>query len=873
MLFHLSARLLIDYFVPLPKNKIQKMQFKKLCLSAFMLGASLSALAQATPQQRLIQFFQHLGTYNVQFTHEQVYVHLDNNAYFENDTIYFSANVVYASNLKPTQMSRVLYVELLNDAGDLVQQRKVHIVNGRANGEFMLEAQNHTGFYEVRAYTRPMLNWGDGAIFSRVIPVFKQPQKVGDFHNLSIEDVITRPGLEPERKRPVPSLPAGGITNKGLCFALYPEGGNFVKGLGNATAFKVTDKKGNAVDAATCSLYSASGALLGTAATIHEGMGRIQMPETAEGGYVMVEKTGEEPTRFNLPAYQAQGASLHVASAVDRTDSLKLECSKNDALPDGVAGISILCRGRACYFDTLHLKKAPITLSVARKALGPGINQVTLFSSTGEVLAEREVWNETPELLQLDIKQNDSIYKPFSPIVLDMTLKDGAGKAVEGNFSLSVREQSGELVARGTGIRTGLLLSSDIKGYLHHPEYYFEATDAAHLTALDLLISVQGWKRFDWQEEAGIHPIELKYPVEDGMLTYGRLVDGSSKKRARAGYDIDALLQLPGLNKFFIGRTTTDSLGNFSFRYPSFFGEGTGTFKASKNDKSKYSLFALNRQSNLIPRPYFTQEMQLTAPVFTSPKTKAMQLFEWKDTIKSTIHYLPEVRIFGTPADKRFSGIYSWNGGENALKPNADIYYNAETELERYMDSGEEVPGIWEWLFSKNNVQYNEPEYYELDGDKAFIRLNGKKTYIFVNNQMYHPNKDAATLPIFLDEIKSLIISQRPELLSRYYLDSNCAIVFLYSSPYPPINHSRGMRVVHLHGYAYPMPFEGPNYRTMDMPNPNDYRRTLYWNPDVATNAQGKAVSIFYSNARPGQSICISAQGLTPDGRFIDLER
>ena len=36
---------------------------------------------------------------------------------------------------------------------------------------------------------------------------------------------------------------------------------------------------------------------------------------------------------------------------------------------------------------------------------------------------------------------------------------------------------------------------SEIKGYVHRPEYYFEADDEIHRQALDELLMVQGWRR------------------------------------------------------------------------------------------------------------------------------------------------------------------------------------------------------------------------------------------------------------------------------------------------------------------------------------------------------------------------------------------
>ena len=93
------------------------------------------ALAQATPADSLMNLFRQVAGYEQRWTREQVYLHLDNNAYIEGETIWFNAYVVYASTLRPTHLSRVLYVELLNAAGDVMSRQKLRIAdNGQADG-------------------------------------------------------------------------------------------------------------------------------------------------------------------------------------------------------------------------------------------------------------------------------------------------------------------------------------------------------------------------------------------------------------------------------------------------------------------------------------------------------------------------------------------------------------------------------------------------------------------------------------------------------------------------------------------------------------------------------------------------------------------
>ena len=99
-------------------------------------------------------------------------------------------------------------------------------------------------------------------------------------------------------------------------------------------------------------------------------------------------------------------------------------------------------------------------------------------------------------------------------------------------------------------------------------------------------------------------------------------------------------------------------------------------------------------------------------------------------------------------------------------------------------------------------------------------------------------------------------------------------VLFLYTDPATNIfDHRPGERITRLEGYRAPVEFYAPDYRKTDMPSATDFRRTLYWNPDVELDADGNATLTFYSNSRPLQRLAVSVQGFSADGHLIELER
>ena len=126
---------------------------------------------------------------------EKVYLQFDNTGYFQGETIWFKAYVVNASDLQRAR-SGVLYVDLISPNGVILQQKKLKVIRGQADGCFsLMDASTEqarqirgmipypSGYYEVRAYTQFMMNFDDRIAFSRVLPVFKSPSKEGDYDN------------------------------------------------------------------------------------------------------------------------------------------------------------------------------------------------------------------------------------------------------------------------------------------------------------------------------------------------------------------------------------------------------------------------------------------------------------------------------------------------------------------------------------------------------------------------------------------------------------------------------------------------------------------------------------------------------------------
>lgn len=217
-----------------------------------MLNTSTHAQSLHEQTEQLFEKFKTAARFDYKYPREKVYVHFDNTAYLTGDTIWYKAYVIRASSLKPTTLSKVLYVELLNADGQNVVNQVLRIDSmGTAQGAFPLGDTVYPGYYEVRAYTREMVNWGKYACFSRVLPVFtdENPQHKKQ-HGLDLDlSQLSIPQPEPRKTVTIGQpRPYGMTTNKKRMLDFYPEGGERVKGVEQLIAFKLTDGTGLPVE-------------------------------------------------------------------------------------------------------------------------------------------------------------------------------------------------------------------------------------------------------------------------------------------------------------------------------------------------------------------------------------------------------------------------------------------------------------------------------------------------------------------------------------------------------------------------------------------------------------------------------------------------
>lgn len=101
---------------------------------------------------------------------EEVHISLNTSNILVGETLYFSAFVYSNSSKSISNLSSILYVELIDESGRPIYQTKVGLRKGRGSGSIYLNSTWISGTYRLVAYTRWMKNYG--SFFEQKILIF-----------------------------------------------------------------------------------------------------------------------------------------------------------------------------------------------------------------------------------------------------------------------------------------------------------------------------------------------------------------------------------------------------------------------------------------------------------------------------------------------------------------------------------------------------------------------------------------------------------------------------------------------------------------------------------------------------------------------------
>lgn len=877
---------------------------KRIYLSILFSLLSVLCLNANTKHERLIEFAGNAHRFNSVFSQEKVFLFFDNTAYFQGETIWFKAFVTNASNFTQAQ-SRVLYVELVSPTGIVLQQKKLPVAYGQSHGDFVLkdvgtaQARNYrgvvdypSGFYEVRAYTRNQLNFDENAVFSRVFPVYTDPIAKGEFESSRVlEQEPTAVAKRPDAEK-----------QSNLNVSFFPEGGSAVNNVPQRVAFKATDKEGYNVN--DCQIFDKDNNLLGSVS--HDGMGSFTyLPQKGTFRVYAKSLSAGKTAMLSLPQAEKAGWTVKLEQPSSKQTSVLFHYVAESPAEMGLAdtlGVAVTCRGNVIAYSDLNVfigagkSDFETTLSMDASGWPVGVCQLVLYNTEGQILLTRMFFHSNPAFVtpSITVEKNQNFYDPFEQINLKFSLKDAKGNPIKDRFAVSVRDAADYGNGSTDNVLYNLLLCSDLKGYIRNPDYYFEKNDAKHLQDLDLLMLVQGWQRYSWAVMSGVQPFVETQRLEENLTLNGWVKTRASRKNMD-GVTVSAGLTPKDKSKSARFSAVTDSTGYFGFNLPDFDETAKITLRlSSKKHKDLEARIVFDRGAVPEPRAFGLEEKHLKGLKSKKLSLNKNQLFDaLADTI--TGYILPEVDIIER---RQFIDYDTFTA------------FDAQAEVEIELDRGERTDNVVDFLINKGYVVSESEVSLFGGGDdlakalsfSSLFLINGTPSFWYVHDteKTRYVGKQYPPHQIPMELVKSVIVFDKPMPLSRANkfmpllhqaaarqisdiqdilefkgedVSSGSQVYYVvdlqlkdqYEIKPSDFFNKLGKRVADVQGYSVIIDFYGPEYASEPMPGTADFRRTLYWNPNVITDENGQASVSFYNNSY-SRDIVVTGAGVTQTG-------
>lgn len=807
------------------------------------------------------QYMNQAQTFADNYPREKAYLHFDNTSYYVGDTIWFKAYVTLAEKQVFSSISRPLYVELVDQAGHVTDKQIIKLSQGEGSGQFVLPQSMLSGYYEVRAYTRWMLAFSDPQYFSRTLPIYQLS------HSDQLERSISTYELSPSmEKRPEE-------TREKLSLRFFPEGGQLVEGVTSQVAFKAESKnEGNLQLSGT--LYTKEGQEITSFETLHDGMGAFEYTPSALPAIAKVNFQGKK-YEFTLPKALPNGYVLKVDN---NAGAISVTVSCNAATPQDTLAVFISHQGRPHAYQLIHCQaNEPQQFTVLSRKLSAGVLQISLLNRAGNTLCDRFVFASPRAPLQISPKGLKEIYAPYAPIRCELQLNNAIGEPMPGKLSVSIRDAvRSDYMEYDNNIFTDLLLTSDLKGYIHQPGYYFTESSLRKQKELDILLMVHGWRKYDMTQQIGISPFTPLQLPESQLVLYGQVKSTILKNKLK---DIALSVMVKRDAEIITGQTVTDENGHFSIPLEDFEGSMEAVIQTRKVGKER------NKDASILIDRHF------------SPATRAYGYKELHPEWGNIAHWQQEAEKFDSlymDSIRRVDGLYlldeveikskrrrqSTNMATKINEQSIDAYYDIRQAVDQLRDNGKVLTTIPE-VMEKLNPLF----YWDRSNDNCTYR---QKPICYIMDNKILSSTEVNMMLTEIDGLASIIISKGTggiddEIIQNSKMsDSNdidvteldkYSIFYLIPLPRHDVLNKHetaalGTRQTVMQGYTPALEYYSPAYIDKELyMDKADKRRTLYWNPTVQTDENGKAVIECYNN-QYSTPLIIQAETMSNDGKI-----
>ncbi|WP_141226096.1 hypothetical protein [Flavobacterium fluvii] len=541
-----------------------------------------------------------------------VYLQTSKNIYETEEDIWFKGYVLDAQYFYPSGRSKTLFVQLIEDKTDqVVWEKKYEIENGFVDGHLFLKNELAEGIYTLAAYSSHS--------FVGNAKEFYSAKKLEIQKTISLKKIVA-----PIEKDSI------------VLFTTFPESGKLVSGIESTLAFKAVNSKGFPV--AVLGTLFENGIPLFPFKSSHAGMGGFDfIPDSNKKYHIQLTEPASEK-KYDIAPIASNGKGLHFIG--NTKDVAYFKIAQSDGLKEERVYLRLQIRG-VVYSIATGLLKKELVVKIPLKEIPQGIAEVTLFNENFVPLAERLVYVNLEQKLNIKTELNQSGFAVRDKANLKIKVTDANGQPIVAHLGVSVYDGLYQNKQDSKNIESHYLLSTQLKGNIHDPAYYFNENNKDRKQALNLLLLTQGWRNYVWNEDNLKEKGNYNPIVFDEMKGKVRLANPNKKGTEPVGGKVIIVSSADDHkgNDFLI----TDSTGVFTIT-PEQIKKGEGGYaylQLRTPPKPKYRINLANNFFEGINKNRKNKNLIYPISRLEEKKTEATSPFVGRETINK----LKEVQI------------------------------------------------------------------------------------------------------------------------------------------------------------------------------------------------------------------------------------
>ncbi len=762
--------------------------------------------------------------YANEYGQERTYLHYDKSTYAPGETVWFKAYLM--QGIFPAIASKTLYVDWTDDKGNLLLHGLSPLLDATAIGQFEIPEAYTGKFIHIKAYTKWMLNFDTAFLYNNDIRILTKS-------NILQSSKITI----------VPSI------------HFFPEGGDIVANVLNKVAFKANDQYGRPVNIKGI-IQGKTGTTVENLNVIHDGMGYFFI--TPKDGDAFTAKWKDEKGKqftTELPPVKTTGVAFQVTQS-DKNRTLLIRASPQQAAVLGQVHIIGTMYQHEVFKVTKDISTGEAKSIVPIQDLPSGILTITVFNNKWNPLAERITFINNGEYLfypEMEVQHWGLNKRARNEI--EISVPD----SLDANLSVAVSDIDIDADS-SDHIISHLLLTSDLKGKVFNPAWYFSNNSDSLSQQLDLVMLTNGWRRFNWEEVVKGELPQLSYAMDTAYLTLSGKLYGALPSQLRDAGNVVLLINNKMQGKKMIVLPIEPS---GTFNDPSFLlFDTTNIYYQLSKDKGLGGLTVKFLEGRLPPL---------------------------RNNIAATGNYYS--RFFDTAGNARHLELANQlaemlNKFKGKVLETVTINVKTKSPVEILEDK-------YASGFFKGGDGYQFDLVHDpraLGAQSIFNYLQGQVAGLQINASSSPPSLQwrGGSPLLFLDEIPtdaSLVSSisvtdvayikvLRPPFMGSSGGAGGAIAIYTRRGDDAKAVDGKGLPSSTVSGYTSIREFYSPNYGTFnEADEKQDLRTTLYWNPQIITTQLKNKVTLTFYNNDITRAFRVVIEGMTKDGRLAHIER